>query len=110
MYRVRLQPNAASDMAEIGQYIAQTLRSPTSAYNLKNKFHKGAQSLSNMPYRCPAAQLSKSFKQQIGGECRKLRIDNYLMLYQINEEEKVVSIMRVIYGRRDYLKKSLPPR
>lgn len=90
------------DMSEIVQYIAETLYSPDAANRLRSKFKEAAQSLKELPHRCPAAQLSKAFKQKSNGEYRKMKIDNYLMLYQINETEKIVTITRVIYARMNY--------
>jgi plasmid stabilization system protein ParE len=34
--------------------------------------------------------------------CRKLIIDNYIAFYLINDEDRTVTIMCVIYGRRNY--------
>jgi plasmid stabilization system protein ParE len=99
---VKLNQSATQDMEEIGQYIAETLKSSASAHNLNLKFLKAVKSLMELPHRCPAAQLSKAFKQKSSGEYRKLKIDNYLMLYQINETEKIVTITRVIYARMNY--------
>ena len=35
---------------------------------------------------------------------RKLVIDNYIALYEVEETYKQVVIYRVLYGKRDYLK------
>lgn len=35
---------------------------------------------------------------------RKLIIDNYVALYEVEETYKQVIIYRVLYGKRDYLK------
>jgi len=35
---------------------------------------------------------------------RKLVIDNYVALYEVEETYKQVVIYRVLYGKRDYLK------
>jgi len=103
MYKVEQWPAARQDMAEIVQYIAEALRSPVAANNMIDKFQKAVQSLKHFPHRCPVVELNESFKQQgVNKEHRKLKVNNYLMLYQINEAEKTVTITRVIYNRRNY--------
>jgi len=106
MYRMKLHQNAIQDMEEIGKYIAETLRSPLSAHNLNHRFHEAVKNLTELPHRCPVVELTKPFKQQVDEEYRKLRVENYLMLYHINETEKTVTITRVIYNRRNYLSNS----
>ncbi|SPF46518.1 Addiction module toxin, RelE/StbE family (fragment) [Candidatus Desulfosporosinus infrequens] len=34
---------------------------------------------------------------------RKLLVDNYIIFYVISEKEKTVMIIRILYGRRDWL-------
>ena len=35
---------------------------------------------------------------------RKLVIDNYIVLYEVDENYKQVVVYRIIYGKTDYLK------
>ena len=35
---------------------------------------------------------------------RKLIVDNFITLYKVDDEKKIVTVMRVIYGRRQYEK------
>ena len=102
MYKVEYLPNASQEIVEIVQYIAEMLHSPAAADNILEKFDEGAKSLRDLPHRCPVVELIEPFKQQMNGEYRKLNVDNYVMLYNINESEKIVTITRVIYNRRNY--------
>ncbi len=36
-------------------------------------------------------------------EIRKLLVDNYIIFYVISEKEKTVMVIRILYGRRDWL-------
>ena len=38
----------------------------------------------------------------LGYEYRKAKIKNYLMFYKVDEQEKTITIMRVMYSKRDY--------
>ncbi len=33
---------------------------------------------------------------------RKVKVENYLIFYIVNEKEKIVSILRVLYYRREW--------
>lgn len=33
---------------------------------------------------------------------RKVTVKNYMIFYMVNENDKTVTVMRVIYGRRDH--------
>lgn len=35
-------------------------------------------------------------------EYRKLTVGNYLMLYWVEEDQKLVTVARVMYGKRDW--------
>ena len=34
---------------------------------------------------------------------RKLMVNNYLVFYKILEEEKIIQIVRIMYGRRNWI-------
>ena len=40
-------------------------------------------------------------KDRFGNELRVCPVDNYIILYSIDEVERVVNISRVLYGRRN---------
>ena len=99
-YEVRFTPLADSDMDGIYQYIFDTLKAPMAAENLIEEIEQRTKRLKDMPYSCPAAddELLKAKGY------RKLVVNNYIALYVVSDDKKLVTIMRVVYGASDYEK------
>lgn len=85
-------------MIEIVQYISHQLNNPTAANRLAQDFIEAAERIALFPYGNPAHVPIRPLKH----EYRKVMIKQYLMLYRINEEKKVVTISRIVYAKRDY--------
>ena len=100
MYRLEYLPIAMQDLTEIARYISHELCNPSAAEKLSNKMIKAADSLIDFPYSNSVHVTAKPLKQ----EYRKLIVRNYIMFYWIEEKEKLITIARVIYARRDYEK------
>ena len=86
---------AISDMQEIKEYISQD--NPEAAIRITNKIFEKIQSLADFPKMGVA--LAK--KIGISTRYRYLVCDKYIIFYII--EDNFVSIMRILYGKRDYL-------
>jgi len=54
--------------------------------------------LKDFPFSC--SYVDGAFLKRKG--YRKLIVDNYIAFYLVDEEEKQVVIMRVLYGRQKY--------
>lgn len=93
-------PLAMQDMVEIVVYVAKELNNPSAAEHLAERLSEAGESLAVMPYAHPAYQPLRPLKH----EYRKLLVQNYLMLYWVDEMAQRVTIARVIYARRDYAK------
>lgn len=98
MYKVRFLPIAQNDLLGITQYISSELGNTEAAIRLAEKIIKKTDTLGELPYSCPVYIPIRQTKN----EYRKLRVDNYLVFYTVNEKEKSVTIMRIIYARRDF--------
>ena len=98
MYKIDYLPSAKEDMAEIARYISHDLQNPMAADKLAIEMVEAADGLSDFPYRNRVYQPIKPLKR----EYRKLLVQNYILFYYIEEEQKLVTIARAIYGRRDY--------
>ena len=98
MYKLEFLPIALNDMVEIVGYIGNTLKNPIAAGNLSSEFVNAAEILSEVPYFNPVYVPLRPLKH----EYRKLLVKSYLMFYWVDEEKKVVTVSRVIYGKRDY--------
>lgn len=98
-YYVDLAPKAQRDIDSILNYIAIDLCAPASALNLNEKFLKQIEQLESFPY-CGEIYISEI---PLKYEYRRLIVDNYLIFYTINETQKTVIIMHIVYGSSNYL-------
>ena len=98
MYELEYLPLARNDMLQIVQYITRELKNPDTAESLANEMIHAAEGVLVFPYSTPAYQPIRSLKH----EYRKIVVQNYLMFYWIDEKKKLVTVARVIYGKRDY--------
>ena len=100
MYNVEYLPLARQDMVEIVTYIARELNNPAAANHIAEQLIQAGDGLRDFPYAAPAYQPLRPLKH----EYRKLLLESYMMLYWVTEEEKRVTIARVVYARRNYAK------
>ena len=97
MYKVQFLPVAQRDLLEITEYISSELGAPVAAVSLAEKIVTASERLGEFPYSCPVYAPIRPLKH----EYRRLRVENYLLFYCVSENEKTVTVMRIIYARRD---------
>jgi addiction module RelE/StbE family toxin len=91
-------PMAEEDLDGIFDYIANTLEAPVAANRLMTKIERAIQGLKETPRIGPKCRDETLDKKGY----RKLIVDEYRAFYLVNDEERIVIVMRVIYGRRNY--------
>ena len=97
MFDIRFTPQSLTDMEEIRSYIADHLLNPQAAETLIAQIFEKLNILENFPQTGTQIQSEISSLQNY----RFLIIKNYLVFYRT--DENLVSIIRVLYARRDYL-------
>ncbi len=97
MYSLEFLPIAKNDMLEIIKYISEELESPVAANNLAVDFINAAERICEFPYANKVYTPIKPLEY----EYRRIIVKNHLMFYTVDEQNKMVTIMRVIYARRD---------
>ena len=90
-YQVKLTAKSRDDMEEIYNYIAYSLCAPQAAINQYNNIADAILSLETMPERCALMQSKLCSKYNL----RCLLVDNYSILYRVENE---VVIVRVLYA------------
>jgi toxin ParE1/3/4 len=98
-YSIEIAEPAENDLSEIAWYIAKELLEPGTAKRTIDKIGAVIITLEEMPLRYAVAVDEKLAAQGI----RKIIIDNYIVFYIVEEERKTVTIIRILYGRRDWL-------
>ena len=97
-YIVKLSDRALKDLDGIYAYIANNLLEPGTAEKLVNKLEMAILSLDQMPYRCPERRhgvyANRGYHQ--------LLIENYTVIYRVNEDRKQVIVVTVRYSRSNF--------
>ena len=96
-YKINLTPKAQSDLKEIFRYIAVDLQSIQNATGQLDRLEKAISSLEQMP-ECYRVQDKEPWRRR---NLRIMTVDNYLVLYVPNKEERTVTVIRIMYGGRD---------
>lgn len=94
-YKLIILPEAQRDIRNIVWYIARELVAPQAALNLQEEFHKGINSLSDMPKRFNTVD-EQPWKD---AGVRKLIVKNYFVYYIVDDDSMTVKIIAVIYTR-----------
>mgnify|MGYP002727857365 FL=1 len=97
IYEVEVSQQADSDLREIFEYIAFELQSPKNATGQLDRLEKQILSLNTMPERYRRYEKEPWKSRGL----RVLPVDNYVALYIPDCDKKVVTILRVMYTRRD---------
>ena len=97
MFNVRFTPQAVADLEEIKRYISDDLFKPQAAADLVALAFDKIRTLVSMPQT--GARLRTDIPMLKG--YRFIQCKNHLVFYRI--EEKSISVIRILYARRDYL-------
>jgi toxin ParE1/3/4 len=98
MAELRLTSVATNDLENIKEYISETLCNPIAAQRTVKKIVDDYTLLKVSPFM--GAPLSS--KVAVKTDYRYLVSGNYIVFYKA--DENYVSIYRILYGRRDYIK------
>ncbi len=97
-YSVKLMSRALRDLDKIYDYIAHTLVESGTALKLVERIENAIFSLETMPYRCPerrrGAYANRGYRQ--------LLVENYTVIYRIQESEKQVIVVTVRYSSSEF--------
>ena len=97
MNKLNYSPKAKNDLVEIKKYISEELMNPVAAQNVVRKIIKRIRCLEQ--FAEIGTPLSTIFNMET--DYRFLVCGNYLAFYRI--ERKRINIIRVLYGKRDYM-------
>ena len=98
-YKVILTKSAATDIEHIADYIAVNLRERQTALKMVRKIRETAMSLQTMPEKYPVVQ--DNFLALKG--VRMVTINHYLMFYTVDHAKGIVSVLNVVYGKREWI-------
>jgi plasmid stabilization system protein ParE len=97
-FQVEILPGAENEIDGIYSYIADNLDNPIAADRLHSRIMRKISSIGENPYLFrfyfeDETLLAKGYRRAI--------VDNFLILFTLDEESSLVYVRNVIYGRRD---------
>ena len=98
-YEIVVTDIAKEELEKIYDYIFNNLYNKLAADTLMNKIEQSIFSLEENPYKCVKIHIKQSNYMY-----RKLVVNNYIILYDIDEKYRQIIVYRAIYGKRNYLK------
>jgi toxin ParE1/3/4 len=93
-YRVRLTPQALSDLEEIHSYIAQD--SPQNASSMLARILDAIDTLEMFPHRTVVERQSAALKYPV----RSLPAKPYVIYFRVIEDKKIVVVRHIRHGAR----------
>ena len=99
MYTIKITRVAEEDLLEIVRYISEKLKSPIAAIDLMDLIEQKTKILVESPLSCKL--ISDEYFQQKG--IRFLQVKNYMIFFRIHDDRKEISIIRILYARRDWI-------
>lgn len=100
MYKLEILPICKKDIDDIIYYISHNLKNITAAKQLRNLLISSFDKILEFPYGIPVYDSVKVLKN----EYRCFKVKNYLVFYIINEKKKIITIMRVLYKKMNFIK------
>jgi toxin ParE1/3/4 len=98
MYSVSFTEPAEEDLLSSLRYISDVLKAPTAAHQLLLDIEEKVKVLETAPLCCALVDDEYLCTKGI----RSLLVRNYQVFYIVNENETAVSIIRILYARRDW--------
>jgi len=98
MYKLEIDPIAQSQRSDIIKFIIREYDMPNAAARLDSAFNKGFKKIQGQPYICPVVQFNTPKER----EFRRLIVRNYIALYWINEDKRLITISHIFHGSQDY--------
>ena len=99
-FEIIMTPDATKDLLELKDYISDNLLAPDTALFYIESIRKKINTLSKMPDRVKPVEIEPW--KSIG--IRKIMAKNFYIYYRINQKDKQVYILNILYNRRDQLR------
>ncbi len=100
MYKIRISNTAKAEIQEIYYYIADVLNNKPAALRRIDLIDAGIKKLSENPGHYPLVR--NDYLASKGIRC--IVVKTHIIFFIINEEEKSVYVLHILYGRRDWVR------
>ena len=99
-YSIIVAPRTLHDLDELSDYIGDTLCAPDAARGLVSRIVEAIGKLADFPYE--GAKVHFDFVPDY--EIRRVVVQEYLIFYRIDEAQHTVYVLRIRYGRTNYMR------
>ena len=99
-YNIIVAPRALRDLDEVAEYVGETLLAPDAARGLVSRIIEAIGGLAEFPLK--GAKVEFEFVPDF--EVRRLVVDEFLVFYRVDEAQRTVYVLRIRYGRTDYIR------
>lgn len=93
----RFTSKAENDLDEILEYISSNLANPPAAKSFYEDLFSKIELICHFPESCE--KISNKYVKING--VRKVLVNNYVVYYVYEPKEKLITIIRIVYGRRN---------
>ena len=94
-FEINLTENAIEDIQEMKFYISHNLKNPEAATATIERIMSYIEKLKTFP------KMHRVRRKKSGKEIRVVPVENFNVLYSVDEVRSTFNILRVLYGRRD---------
>lgn len=98
-YNIEITEPAERDLYEIMAYVSKELLEPNTAKKIISKIAEAIGSLEEFPLRNGLVADERLSHKGI----RKIMVDNYIIFYIVTEERKTVTVVRILYSKRNWM-------
>ena len=98
-YKIQFSKDARDDLIDIYSYIKYNLQEPIIAKKLVKKLREEIYKLEDNPTIYTIIKDEFIKKRQI----RKIKVNNYIVFYKVEENNSIVEIVRIMYARRNWI-------
>ena len=96
-YTVKIYPQAIRELDDIYEYIANDKQSPENAKNQAGRIKSAILSLDTFP----ESHQNRMNGRYAGKEYKQLLVDNYVVIFKIDKEQRIVYVVTVQYHGRN---------
>lgn len=100
-YKIKMTRRAKVDLMQTANYLTEFV-SPEKARDWKNGLFTAVKSLNKMPRRCPSAP--DTVDADVEQEIRQLFYQSHRIVFSVDDEANIVSILRIYHTSREPLK------
>ena len=97
-FALEFAPIARHDLDEILVYVGTELQAPDAAANLIDKIEAAILRIPQFPYQWPITRDAVLANRGY----RMLPVESFAVFYLVDSDRKVVSIRRILYGKRNF--------